>query len=81
LWPFNGEFAVGVIDQRSDALESAEEVARRTEPAVERFPPERLLLTSECGFGHVPIDITRGKMRALGAGADWLWSRGGAAVS
>jgi 5-methyltetrahydropteroyltriglutamate--homocysteine methyltransferase len=81
LWPFNGEFAVGVIDQRSDALESAEEVARRTEPALKRFPPERLLLTSECGFGHVPIDITRGKMRALVAGADWLRSRRGAAVS
>jgi hypothetical protein len=23
------------------------------------------LLTSECGFGHVPLDITRNKLRVL----------------
>jgi hypothetical protein len=28
-WDFTGEFAVGVIDQRSDGIESDEEVARR----------------------------------------------------
>ena len=37
----------------------------RVKPALEYFPPERLLLTSECGFGHVPLDITRKKIRVL----------------
>ena len=69
LWPFSGEFAVGVIDQRSDDIESAEQIGGRTAPALERFPPERLLLTSECGFGHVPLDITRAKLRSLSTGA------------
>jgi 5-methyltetrahydropteroyltriglutamate--homocysteine methyltransferase len=69
LWPFSGEFAVGVIDQRSDNTESAEQIADRTAPALEHFAAERLLLTSECGFGHVPIDITRAKLRSLSAGA------------
>lgn len=69
LWPFSGEFAVGVIDQRGDDIESAEQIADRIAPALEHFAPERLLLTSECGFGHVPIDITRAKLRGLSAGA------------
>ena len=72
LWDFNGEFAVGVIDQRSDEIETAEVIARRTAPALNHFPPERLLLTSECGFQHVPLDITRNKLRALAAGAKYL---------
>ena len=72
MWDFKGEFAVGVIDQRSDAIESVEEIARRAGPALNRFPPERLLLTSECGFQHVPLEITRTKLRALVAGARYL---------
>lgn len=71
-WRFKGEFAVGVIDQRSDEMESPELVARRTRPVLDCFEPERLLLASECGFRHVPLDITRGKLRALVAGAHYL---------
>jgi len=74
-WKFPGEFAVGVVDQRSDAIESPETVAQRTRPVLEYFDPERVLLTSECGFQHVPLEITRGKLRALVAGAHGL--RGG----
>jgi len=72
LWDFKGEFAVGVIDQRSDEIEPVEEIARRTAPAMNHFPPDLLLLTSECGFQHVPLEITRNKLRALVAGARYL---------
>jgi len=72
LWNFKGEFAVGVIDQRSDEIEPVKVIARRTAPALNHFPPERLLLTSECGFQHVPLEITRNKLRALVAGARYL---------
>ena len=27
--------------------------------------PEQILITSECGFGHVPIEITRNKLKKL----------------
>ena len=43
----------------------AERSGRRREPALKRFPRERLVLTSECGFGHVPLDITRRKLAVL----------------
>ena len=72
MWPFKGEFAVGVIDQRSDSIESTDEIARRAAPALNRFSPERLLLTSECGFQHVPLQITRAKLRALSDAARYI---------
>jgi len=74
-WDFQGDLALGVIDQRSDDLEDTAAIAARVKPALAHFPPERLMLTSECGFGHVPIDVTRAKLRALTAAAEAL--RGG----
>jgi len=74
-WKFQGEFAVGVIDQRGDDFETTELVAERVCPVLEYFEPERLLLSSECGFQHVPLEITRGKLRALVAGARYLSER------
>jgi len=64
-WDFKGNLALGVIDQRSDTIETPEVVRQRLQPALEYFSPDRLLLTSECGFGHVPLDITRAKLRVL----------------
>jgi methionine synthase II (cobalamin-independent) len=32
---------------------------------MKHFPPERLVLSSECGFGHVPLDITQAKLGRL----------------
>lgn len=65
LWDFKGDLAIGVIDQRSDELESVEEIRKRLNPALEYFPTNRLILTSECGFGHVPIDVTHAKLKRL----------------
>ncbi len=65
VWDFRGDLALGVIDQRSDTIETPDVVRERVKPALEYFPPERLLLTSECGFGHVPIGITRAKLAVL----------------
>jgi 5-methyltetrahydropteroyltriglutamate--homocysteine methyltransferase len=72
LWKFQGDLALGVIDQRSDDLETTEVIRKRIEPALARFPRERLVLTSECGFGHVPLDITRAKLGALVTAAKTL---------
>ena len=64
-WDFAGDLTLGVIDQRSDDIGDEETVWRRTQPALEHFSADRLLLTSECGFGHVPIEITRAKLKVL----------------
>ena len=41
-WDFTGEFAVGVIDQRSDGIESDEEIARRAGRFSAGTPPSYL---------------------------------------
>jgi 5-methyltetrahydropteroyltriglutamate--homocysteine methyltransferase len=64
-WPFKGDLALGVIDQRSDPIETPQLIRERLTPALAYFSLDRLLLTSECGFGHVPLDITRNKLRVL----------------
>jgi len=64
-WDFKGNLALGVIDQRSDPIETPEIIRDRLQPALEYFSPDRLLLTSECGFGHVPLEITRKKLGVL----------------
>ena len=53
------------MDQRSDDIETPELIRERLKPALDYFSPDRLLLTSECGFGHVPLAITRDKLRVL----------------
>jgi len=65
LYEFNGILSFGVVDQRSDEIESTELIHERIQPVYERFGRERILLSSECGFGHVPIEITRGKLARL----------------
>jgi 5-methyltetrahydropteroyltriglutamate--homocysteine methyltransferase len=65
LWDFKGELGLGVIDQRSDDIETVDVIGKRVEPVLQHFPRERLILTSECGFGHVPLDITRRKLAVL----------------
>lgn len=64
-WPFKGDLALGVIDQRSDAIETPKIIRERLTPALAHFSPDRLLLTSECGFGHVPLGVTRRKLGVL----------------
>ena len=71
-WKFKGDLALGVIDQRSDDLETTEVIRKRIEPALAHFPRERLVLTSECGFGHVPLPVTHAKLKALVTAAKTL---------
>ena len=32
---------------------------------IEYFDQSKILISSECGFGHVPLEITRAKLRIL----------------
>ena len=64
-WKFNGKVSLGVIDQRIDNTETEEDIVKAIKPALEYFPKEKILLTSECGFGHVPIDIVKNKIKIL----------------
>ena len=64
-WDFKGNISLGVIDQRIDNTESDQDIIKAIEPALKYFPKNKIMLTSECGFGHVPIDIVRSKITKL----------------
>lgn len=44
---------------------SLEEIHYHKRTALEYFSAYRLILTSECRFVHVPIDITHAKLKRL----------------
>ena len=51
LMPFEGkEIGLGVVNPRTDRIESPDEIARRVERAADFYPPERIWLNPDCGF-------------------------------
>ncbi len=60
---------LGVIDVKSDHVESAELVAARIRRALRVVPPERLMVNPDCGLRHVPLAVARAKLAAMVAGA------------
>lgn len=48
--PDNRRIGVGVVNQKTPAVESVEQVVAKAEKALKLFGAERLLLTPDCGF-------------------------------
>jgi 5-methyltetrahydropteroyltriglutamate--homocysteine methyltransferase len=64
------DIAAGVVDVKSSYLESAEDVAERTEAVLRHVPVGRLSLVPDCGFSQTARWMSRSKLRALVAGRD-----------
>jgi 5-methyltetrahydropteroyltriglutamate--homocysteine methyltransferase len=60
---------VGVLDLNDRAVETPAQVARRIRAALEVVPPERLIVTPDCGMKYLPRDVAFGKLKALADGA------------
>jgi 5-methyltetrahydropteroyltriglutamate--homocysteine methyltransferase len=60
---------LGVIDVKSEQVETPELVADRIRRALDILPAQRLVINPDCGLRHVPPEIARAKMRAMTAGA------------
>ena len=71
-WDFKGALSAGVVDQRIDTTETFDEIHENTKPLLNYFNPDKVLLTSECGLGHVPIDIAKAKIIKLVEAANKL---------
>ena len=71
-WDFNGALSAGVVDQRIDTTETFDDIHENTKPILNYFNPDKILLTRECGLGHVPIDIAKAKIVKLVEAANKL---------
>lgn len=62
---------IGVIDIKDNEVETADEVARRIELAINALGPERIKwVHPDCGFWMLPRSVADRKMAALVAGRD-----------
>jgi 5-methyltetrahydropteroyltriglutamate--homocysteine methyltransferase len=60
---------LGVIDVKSEQVESADLVAARIRRALRFVAPERLVINPDCGLRHLPPPVARAKLAAMVAGA------------
>ena len=59
------ELGVGVIDVKTQAIETPDLVAERIRKALEVIPAERLFILPDCGCLHLPRDIAFAKLCAM----------------
>ena len=60
---------LGVIDVKTDQVESPAQVATRIRRALRFVPPEMLSVNPDCGLRHVRPEAARAKLSAMVAGA------------
>ena len=75
------DVAAGVVDVKNYHLESADEVAERTEAVLAAgVPAERLTLVPDCGFSQTARWASRAKLRSMVEGTRLVRAELGAAV-
>jgi 5-methyltetrahydropteroyltriglutamate--homocysteine methyltransferase len=60
---------LGVIDVKTEQVETPELVATRIRRALRVVPPDKLVINPDCGLRHLLPDIARAKLAAMVAGA------------
>lgn len=59
---------LGVIDVKTEQVETAETVAARIRRALRFVPPGELTVNPDCGLRHLPPPVARAKLAAMVAG-------------
>jgi 5-methyltetrahydropteroyltriglutamate--homocysteine methyltransferase len=63
---------LGVIDLSDPAVEDVETVAARVRRALPYVPPEKLIVSTDCGMKYLPRESAIGKMNAMANAAQVL---------
>jgi 5-methyltetrahydropteroyltriglutamate--homocysteine methyltransferase len=67
--PWPGDVVAGVIDVRTQTVETPAEVAERIRAVLSVVPAQQLGLSTSCGLVKLPRESARGKLQALSEGA------------
>ncbi len=59
------DVGLGVVDVKSEDIESPRLIAGRVRRALDVVAPEHLIVNPDCGLRHLPPDIARAKLRAM----------------
>ena len=60
----NQQLGVGAVDVQAPNIETGEQVAERIRP-YRWLAPEQTIITSSCGFNHLPRHVALGKLKAM----------------
>lgn len=77
------EIGLGVVNPRTERIETVEEIVFRAESALRFFTPERIFLNPDCGFGCFADrcvneeDVAAAKLRSMVRAAQVLRERHG----
>ncbi|MGH6980434.1 MAG: hypothetical protein ACREFC_04435 [Stellaceae bacterium] len=58
------QIAIGAVDVQDPNIENSEQVAERI-LSYRWLAPDQILITSSCGFNHLPRHVALGKLRAI----------------
>lgn len=61
---------LGVLDVKTEQVESAELITQRIQRALDTFPAEKLIINPDCGLRHLPADVARSKLVAMVEGTE-----------
>lgn len=62
------KLGLGVIDVKSESVETAEQVAARVDRALAVVAPEQIVVNPDCGLRYLPEHVALAKLRAMHAG-------------
>jgi 5-methyltetrahydropteroyltriglutamate--homocysteine methyltransferase len=68
-YPWERGLGLGVVDVKSEDVETPDIVAGRIRKALDVVPADRLVINPDCGLRHLPATVARAKLRAMVAAA------------
>lgn len=69
-FPNSFELGVGVIDVKSEDVETPDMVAERIRRALQFVPDDRIVVLPDCGCHHLPQPVAFAKLRAMVEGTE-----------
>src|SRR5436190_8543400 len=67
--PKEKDVQIGVLDVRTNAIETPEKVAARIRKVIAHVPPEKVTLSTDCGMKPLARMVAKMKLKALADGA------------
>lgn len=69
------KLGLGVIDVKTETVETSEQVASRIDRALGVMDPDRIVVNPDCGLRYLPTKVALAKLRAMNAGAALVRAR------
>jgi 5-methyltetrahydropteroyltriglutamate--homocysteine methyltransferase len=69
-YSWDRDLGLGVVDVKSEDIETSSLIAGRIRRALDVVEPEHLIVNPDCGLRHLPPDVARAKLRAMVEGAE-----------